>query len=68
MRWENSVCYEGWHQYLAVVKRCFVERVGLYLLSLLPRRVHAVTLCRFVLKRMCCVYARNFNLLHKVAS
>jgi hypothetical protein len=62
------VRYEGWRQYLAVVERRFVERVGLCLPSLLPRRVHAVTLCGFVLKRMCCVYAHNFNLLHKVAS
>jgi hypothetical protein len=45
-----------------------VESVGSYLHSVLPRRVHAVTLDGFVLQRMCFVYAHNFNLLHKVAS
>jgi len=42
--------------------------VGSCLHSLLPRRVHAVTLAGFMLKRMCFIYAHNFNLLHKVAS
>ena len=55
-------------QSLAVVKRRFVERVGLCLRSLLPRRVHGVTLDGFMLKLMCFIYAHNFNLLHKVAS
>jgi hypothetical protein len=53
---------------LAVVKRRFVESVGSCLHSLLPRRVHAVTLDGFMLKLMCFIYAHNFNLLHKVAS
>ena len=68
VRRENSVRYEGCRQYLAVVKRRFVESVGACLHSLLPRRVHAVTLDGFMLKLMCFVYAHNFNLLHKVAS
>jgi len=68
VRRETSVRYAGCRQDLAVVKRCFVERVGLCLRSLLPRRVHAVTLDGFMLKLMCFVYAHNFNLLHKVAS
>jgi hypothetical protein len=50
------------------VKRRFGESVGSCLHSLLPRRVHAVTLDGFVLQRMCYVYAPNFNLLHKGAS
>ena len=50
------------------MKRRFVGRVGVCLHSLLPRCVHAVTLDGFVLKRMCFVYAHNFNLLHKVTS
>jgi len=68
VRWETSVRYAGCRQDLAVVKRCFVERVGLCLHSVLPRRVHAVTLDGFMLKLMCFVYAHNCNLLHKVAS
>jgi hypothetical protein len=68
VRRETSVRYAGCRQDLAVVKRRFVERVGLCLRSLLPRRVHAVTLDGFMLKLMCFIYARNFNLLHKVAS
>ncbi len=68
VRRANSVRDAGCRQYLAVVKRRFVERVGSCLHSLLPRRVYAVTLDGFVLKRMCFVYAHNFNLLHKVAS
>jgi hypothetical protein len=68
VRRENSVRYEGCRQYLAIVKRRFVESVGSCLHSLLPRRIHAVTLDGFVLKLMCFVYAHNFNLLHKVAS
>jgi hypothetical protein len=53
---------------LAVVKRCFVGRVDVCLDSLLLRCVHSVALEGCVLKRMCFVYAHNFNLLHKVAS
>jgi hypothetical protein len=68
VRRQNSVRYAGCRQYLAVVKRRFVERVGSCLRSLLPRRVHAVTLDGFMLKLMCFIYAHNFNLLHKVAS
>jgi hypothetical protein len=68
VRRETSVRYAGCRQYLAVVKRRFVESVGSCLHSLLPRRVHAMTLDGFMLKRMCFVYAHNFNLLHKVAS
>ena len=68
VRRENSVRYEGCRQYLAVVKRRFVESVGSCLHSLLPRRVHAVTLDGFMLKLVCFIYAHNFNLLHKVAS
>ena len=68
VRRENSVRYEGCRQYLAVVKRRFVESVGACLHSLLPRRVHAVTLSGFMLKLICFVFAHNLNLLHKVAS
>jgi hypothetical protein len=68
VRRENSVRYAGCRQYLAVVKRRFVESVGSCLHSLLPCRVHAVTLDGFMLKLMCFIYAHNFNLLHKVAS
>jgi hypothetical protein len=68
VRRQNSVRYVGCRQDLAVVKRRFVERVGLCLHGVLPRRVHAVTLGGFMLKLMCFVYAHNFNLLHKVAS
>ena len=68
VRRERSVRDAGCGQYLAVVKRRFVERVGSCLHSLLLRCVHAVSLDGFVLKRMCFVYAHNFNLLHKVAS
>ena len=68
VRRETFVRYAGCRQYLAVVKRRFVGSVGLCLHSLLPRRVHAVTLDGFMLKRMCFIYAHNFNLLHKVAS
>jgi hypothetical protein len=68
VRRETSVRYAGCRQYLAVVKRRFVESVGSCLHSLLPRRVHAVTLDGFMLKLMCFIYAHNFNLLHKVAS
>ena len=68
VRWETSVRYAGCCQYLAVVKRRFVGSVGWCLHSLLPRRVHAVTLDGFMLKLMCFVYAHSSNLLHKVAS
>jgi hypothetical protein len=68
VRRQTSVRYAGCRQDLAVVKRRFVERVGLCLHSLLSRRVHAVTLDGFMLKLMCFIYAHNFNLLHKVAS
>jgi len=68
VRWQTSGRYAGCRQDLAVVKRCFVERVGLCLHSVLPRCVHAVTMDGFMLKLMCFVYAHNFNLLHKVAS
>jgi hypothetical protein len=68
VRRETSVRYAGCRQDLAVVKRRFVERVGMCLRSLLPRRVHAVTLDGFMLKLKCFIYAHNFNLLHKVAS
>jgi len=68
VRRERSVRDAGCRQYLAVVKRRFVERVGSCLHGLLLLRVHAVTLSGFVLKWMCFVYAHNFNLLHKVAS
>jgi hypothetical protein len=68
VRRETSVRYAGCRQGLAVVKRRFVESVGLCLHSVLPRRVHAVTLDGFMLKLMCFIYAHNFNLLHKVAS
>ena len=68
VRRETSVRYARCCQSLAVVKRRFVERVGLCLRSLLPRRVHGVTLDDFMLKLMCFIYAHNFNLLHKVAS
>jgi hypothetical protein len=68
VRRETSVRYAGCRHYLAVVKRRFVESVGLCLHSVLPRRVHAVALDGFVLKLMCFIYAHNFNLLHKVAS
>jgi hypothetical protein len=68
VRRQTSVRYAGCCQDLAVVKRRFVERVGLCLRSLLPCRVHAVTLDGFMLKLMCFIYVHNFNLLHKVAS
>jgi hypothetical protein len=68
VRWETSVRYAGCCQDLAVVKRRFVERVGLCLRSLLLRCVHAVALDGFMLKLMCFIYAHNFNLLYKVAS
>jgi hypothetical protein len=68
VRRQTSVRYAGCRQDLAVVKRRFVERVGLCLRSLLPRRVHAVASDGFMLKLMCFIYAHNFNLLHKVAS
>ena len=53
VRRETSVRYARCCQSLAVVKRRFVERVGSCLRSLLPRRVHAVTLDGFMLKLMC---------------
>ena len=64
----NSKRYCPYRQYWVGVRRRFVESVGSCLHSLLPRRVHAVTLAGFVLKLICFVFAHNLNLLHKVAS
>jgi hypothetical protein len=52
---------------LAVVKRCFVQSVGSCLPSLLPRRVHTVTLTGFLLKLICFVFAHSLNLWYKAA-
>lgn len=65
VRQENSVRSCGCRQYLAVVKRRFVESVGSCLHSLSPRRVHAVTLDGFMVKMICLIFAHNLNLLLK---
>ena len=57
-------------QYFSTLKHRIVEIVGSCINALFPKRIHAITLPRYigVLKLSCFVLAYNFNLLLKVAS
>jgi len=70
IRKRNSKRFSPPLQYLSILKRQVAKTVGSCINALFPKRIHAITLPRYigVLKLSCFVLAYNFNLLLKVAS
>ncbi|KHG64970.1 transposase [Thermus sp. 2.9] len=63
IRKRRSKRYVPWSQYLAILGRRVVETVGSMSRGLFPRRIHAVTQERFVLKVLSFVLVHNIRLL-----